>query len=48
MYGVKDITAMRKSGRLEEAYEMAQALREADPGEWADMALFWVLRDMVG
>ncbi len=47
MYGVKDITAMRKSGRLEEAYEMAQALREADPGEWADMALFWVLRDMV-
>lgn len=48
MYGVKDITEMRKSGRLEEAYEMAQALREADPGEWADMALFWVLRDMVG
>lgn len=47
MYGVKDITEMRKSGRLEEAYEMAQALREADPGEWADMALFWVLRDMV-
>lgn len=48
MYGVKDITEMRKSGHLEEAYEMAQALREADPGEWADMALFWVLRDMVG
>lgn len=47
MYGVKDITEMRKSGRLEEAYEMAQALRVADPGEWADMALFWVLRDMV-
>lgn len=47
MYGVKDITEMRKSCRLEEAYEMAQALREADPGEWADMALFWVLRDMV-
>lgn len=47
MYGVKDITEMRKSGRLEEAYEMAQALREADPGEWTDMALFWVLRDMV-
>lgn len=46
MYTIREITEMRKSGHLKKAYEMAKSLQEDNPGEWADMAMFWVLRDM--
>ena len=43
---VKDITALRKSGQLEAAYQMALSELQADPSNaWSQMAMFWVLRD---
>ena len=43
---VKEVTALRKSGHLVEAYNQALSeLREED-NEWTEMSLFWVLRDL--
>lgn len=44
---IKDITALRRQGKLDEAYKLALYIQTHTPGEWADTAMFWVLRDMV-
>lgn len=44
---IKDITALRHQGKLDEAYKLALYIQTHNPGEWADTAMFWVLRDMV-
>ncbi|MFI3297566.1 MAG: hypothetical protein SNG49_05770 [Rikenellaceae bacterium] len=44
---VKEVTILRKSGKLTEAYKMAVSDLKEDPRDsWAQMSLFWVLRDM--
>ena len=44
---VKEVTLLRKSGNLKEAYKMAiDDLKEDRNNSWAQMSLFWVLRDM--
>lgn len=44
---VKEVTSLRKSGNLKEAYKMAiDDLKEDRNNSWAQMSLFWVLRDM--
>lgn len=44
---VREITYLRKSGRLQEALEMAKQELDNDPNEWTHMSMFWVLRDMI-
>lgn len=44
---VKEVTQLRKEGRLKEAFDLAEADLHNDPNEWSRMALFWVLRDIV-
>lgn len=44
---VKDVTRLRKEGRLKEAYELARQELKEDPNEWTYMSMFWVLRDLV-
>lgn len=45
---VKEVTLLRKSGNLKEAYKMAiDDLKEDRNNPWAQMSLFWVLRDNV-
>lgn len=46
MSTVKEITALRRQGMLEEAFRLAKNMMEMEPGEWANMSMFWVLRDM--
>ena len=46
MSSVKEITILRQQGKLKEAYNLAENLISHEPGEWANMAMFWVLRDM--
>jgi len=43
---VKEVSALRKAGRIEEAYTMAVAEIEKSDNEWTKMSLFWVLREM--
>ena len=44
---VKEVTLLRKSGNLKEAYKMAiDDLKEDRNNPWAQMSLFWVLRDI--
>lgn len=44
---VKEVTSLRKSGNLKEAYKIAiDDLKEDRSNSWAQMSLFWVLRDM--
>jgi hypothetical protein len=44
----KEVFALRKSGSLDEAYEMAQQLMEApSPGEWDIKAFGWCLIDLI-
>lgn len=43
---VKDVTFLRKEGRLDEALDLARRELEEDPNEWTCMSLFWVLRDL--
>lgn len=44
---VKEVTLLRKSGKLKEAYKMAiEDLKEDKNNSWAQMSLFWVLRDI--
>ena len=47
MSTITNITQLRHEGKLSEAYQMAQAMMEETPGQWANSAMFWVLRDMV-
>ena len=42
---VRDVTNLRKEGRLNEALELARRELNEDPNEWTRMSLFWVLRD---
>ena len=42
---VRDVTNLRKEGRLNEALELARHELNEDPNEWTRMSLFWVLRD---
>lgn len=43
----KEITLLRKSGKLKEAYEMAISnLRMVPQDPWVQTSLFWVLRDI--
>lgn len=44
---IKDVTNLRKEGRLEEAFALAKREFEEDPNEWTRMSMFWVLRDYV-
>ena len=41
----KEVTALRKSGRLQEAYNMAKADLEQEKSGWTRSAMFWVLSD---
>lgn len=43
----KDVTRLRREGKLDEAYAMAQEELEAERNEWTCMSMFWVLRDYV-
>ena len=40
-----DVTVLRKSGKLEEAYALAKADMENNRDVWSCRALFWVLHD---
>lgn len=42
---IKDVTYLRKSGKLSEAYELAKQDMSENPNEWTRMSMFWVLRD---
>ena len=42
---VKDVTNLRKEGKLQEAYDLALQELNEDPNEWTNMSMFWVLRD---
>lgn len=44
---VKEVTCLRKSGKLKEALILAQKDLKENPDEWTRMSLFWVLRDCV-
>lgn len=44
---VRDVTQLRREGKLDEALKMALTDLRNDPNEWSRMAMFWVLRDMV-
>lgn len=43
---VKEVTNLRRAGKLEEAYDMARREFNEDSNEWTRMSLFWVLRDL--
>lgn len=43
---VKEVTILRRAGKLEEAYDMARRDLNEEPNEWTRMSLFWVLRDI--
>lgn len=43
---VKDVTILRKSGKLIEAYKLAKQELSEDPNQWTRMSMFWVLRDL--
>ena len=44
---VKDVTNLRKEGKLDEAYKLAMQDYRIDSNVWTRMSLFWVLRDLV-
>lgn len=44
---IREVTNLRREGRLNEAYEMASEDLQQDTNEWTRMSMFWVLRDMV-
>lgn len=44
---VRDVSNLRKEGKLKEAYELARRELNEDPNIWTRTSLFWVLRDMV-
>ena len=41
----KEVTSLRKAGRLQDAYNMAKADLEQEQSEWTYSAMFWVLSD---
>lgn len=41
----KEVTALRRSGHLREAYELAMQDLSEEQSEWTLSAIFWVLRD---
>lgn len=43
---VKDVTILRKEGKIKEAYDLARGELAEDPNDWTRMSLFWVLRDL--
>ena len=44
---VKEVASLRKQGKLREAYNLAvEDLKEDMDNPWAQMSLFWVLRDI--
>ena len=43
---VRDVTNLRKEGKLKEALDLARRELNEDPNEWTRMSLFWVLRDI--
>ena len=40
-----EVNQLRKSGRLQEAFEMAQTDLKQEQSEWTYSAMFWVMRD---
>ena len=44
---IKDVTYLRRVGKLDDAYAMAEKELEAERNEWTCMSMFWVLRDYV-
>lgn len=44
---VRDVTNLRKEGKLKEAFELAKKEMNEDSNEWTNMSMFWVLRDYV-
>ncbi len=43
---IKEVTALRKNGHLEEALKMAKTDLRIERNEYSVSALFWVYRDM--
>jgi len=43
---VKEVTALRKEGKLQQAYNLALSDLQTDNNKWTKMSMFWVLRDM--
>ena len=41
----KEVTSLRKAGRLQDAYNMAKADLEQEKSKWTYSAMFWVLSD---
>ena len=41
----KEVTSLRKAGRLQDAYNMAKADLEQEQSKWTYSAMFWVLSD---
>lgn len=46
MSTIKEITALRREGKIRDAFIMAVEFLKDEPGEWSKTAMFWVLRDM--
>lgn len=44
---VKEVTNLRKEGRLDKALALAKRELNEDANEWTRMSLFWVFRDYV-
>jgi tetratricopeptide (TPR) repeat protein len=43
---IKDVTNLRREGKLKEALDLAVQEHNEDPNAWTKMSLFWVYRDM--
>jgi len=43
---VREVTALRKEGRLKDAYDLALSELEQDQNKWTITSMFWVLRDL--
>ena len=43
---IREVTNLRRKGKLKEAYDMARRELNEDPNEWTRMSMFWVLRDL--
>src|SRR5574344_1262841 len=43
---VKKVTTLRRSGELQEAYNLAYSELQENCNEWTQMSMFWVLRDL--
>lgn len=42
----KEVTSLRKSGKLDETYDLAKKDLERQTDKWSLSALYWVLNDI--